>query len=318
VVSDPTAGITITGSDGTAHQVSLTSGSAAAVAKSINAAGIGVRAAVINTDSGQVLQLSSTTTGASSSFTAGGFENPVNNITAAQDAKATVGDPANGGYSVSSSTNTFSNLIPGVTFSAGSLASNVSITVSSDPSAIAAKVQALVTAANAASSEMTNDSGQGAILQGQYDVRSIVLNVMSAVSKGTPSGASLKAYGIDMDKNGQMSFDPTAFQAAYTADPSGTKDAVAGGFATSLDTTTSNAVAPITGTITQAIASASTQSKNLSDEISKWTDRLADLQTSLTAKYSAMQTALAQLQSQQTYLTSMLKSLNGNSSSSSS
>lgn len=309
VVSDPTAGITITGADGTAHQLALTSASTGDVASAINAANLGVRATVVNTDTGTVLQLSSTTTGSNAAFTASGFQSTVQTVVAAQSAQIAVGDPAAGGYTVSSQTNTFADAIPGVTFTVSAAASNVTISVSSDEQSLATKMQALVDAANVSRSEIASDTAAGAPLQGTSSMNSLLNSVLSSVSQGTASGGSLLKYGIDMDKNGVISFDATAFATAFAADPAGTQTAIAGSFAASLNTTAGNAIDPTAGSVTQAMSSITTTENGLNSQITNWTSRLADIQTSLQQKYNAMETALASLQSKQTYLTSMLNSL---------
>jgi flagellar hook-associated protein 2 len=316
VVADPSAGITITGADGTAHTVAIASGSAADVAKAVNAAGVGVRASVVTTDQGVVLQLSSAKTGTANAFTAAGFQSTAQTLVSAQDAKVSVGGSS--GYTVSSSSNTFTGLIPGVTFSVSAPATNVTISVASDEQSISDKVQAVVTAANTAMAELQADSGQGAVLQGRFDVRTLASALMSAVSQGTATGGSLADYGIDLDTSGKFSFDADKFAAAYGADPTGTQSAVSGAFATRLADATTGAVDPTTGSITQALSGLSDQTTRLNDEIDQWTTRLADIQSSLQAKYTAMETALARLQSQQTYLTSMFNSINNSNSDSSS
>ena len=96
-----------------------------------------------------------------------------------------VGTPGSGGYTVTSSSNTFSTLISGVTFSVSKLASNVTISVASDSTSISNKVSALVNAANTALAEINGDSAQGAVLQGRSDVRSLAMGIASAVSSGT-------------------------------------------------------------------------------------------------------------------------------------
>lgn len=317
VVSNPSAGIVITDSTGTQHAISLTSGAATDVATAINQAKVGVQAVVVNTTSGQVLQLSSSTTGAAAAFTSSGFDTPATTIVNAQDAQIGVGNPAAGGYTVASATNTFTNAIPGVTFTVSAVTSGVTISVGSDENGISNKVSALVDAANAASREVTIDSSAGGILQGRFDVSSLVTDIGSSVSQGA-NGASLKTYGIDIDKNGVISFDAAAFSAAYSKDPAGTQNAVGNFFASSLATTAGNAIAPVTGTVTNDIADATSQSDSLTKQIDAWTSRLSDIQAQLQSKYTAMQTALAKLQSQSTYLTNMLKSMNSGSSSSSS
>jgi flagellar hook-associated protein 2 len=317
-VSVPSAGIRVTDSSGNVHNVALTSGSASDVAAAINAANIGVRASAVQTSQGILLQVSSSKTGAANSFTVDGTDATPKDLIAAQDAQVSVGDPLNGGYSVTSATNTFTSLIPGVTFSVNALATDFSITVASDGQSISDKVQALVSAAAAAAGTAGAATAQGAVLQGRGDVNSIAYSLANAVSHGTASGATLKTYGIDLDSLGNLTFDATAFAAAYAADPAGTQSAIADSFAAALNTTASEAIDPTTGTVTAAINAANTRSTSLNSEIDSWTTRLATIQTNLQAKYSAMETALARLQSQQTYLTSMFNSMNNSSNSSSS
>jgi flagellar hook-associated protein 2 len=322
VVTDPTQGITITGADGTTHAVSLTSGSASDVAAAINKANVGVRASVVNVDNGSggtapVLQLSATTTGTKAAFTvsaAGGLQNPVQTVVGAANAQVGVGTPGSGGYTVSSQSNTFTNVIPGVTFSVSALASNVTVGVRSDAPTIASKIQDIVDSLNAATGIIGQATAKGAVLQGSYDVTSLQQTLYSAISNGANS-VSLHSFGIDMDSTGKVTFDSGAFTTAYMNDPTGTQSAI-NAFAASLNTSTTSAVDPTTGTITAAITSATSQSADLNSKIDDWTSRLADIQTGLQQKYANMQAVLAKLQGQSTYLTSMLKNLNGSSSSS--
>lgn len=318
VMTNPSAGFTLT-VGGTAHSIVPNSGSAVDVASAINKANLGVRASVLTTDQGQVLQLSSAKTGTANAFSlSNDFESTMQTVTGAADAQVAVGTPGSGGYTVTSSSNTFSTLISGVTFSVSKLTSNVTISVASDSTSISNKVTALVNAANTALSEINGDSAQGAVLQGRSDVRSLAMGIASAVSSGTGSGGSLKTYGIDMDSTGKLSFDADTFAAAYAADPTGTQAALQSAFAKTLDTTATSAVDPTTGSVTAELSSLNTQESNLNTSIDDWTTRLATIQDNLTTKYTAMETALAKLQSQQTYLTSMFDSLTKSSNSSSS
>jgi flagellar hook-associated protein 2 len=317
VVSDPTAGITITVGN-VSTNVALTSGSATDVASAINAAGLGVRASVVSTDTGNVLQLTSSQTGTASAFSVSGLESPEQDLVAAQNAQITVGDPSAGGYSVSSPSNTFSSFIPGVVFSVAALASNVTVTVASDEGSASNKVQALVDAANTVMSDISQTTGQGDMLEGDVNLQGLASSILSSISDGAAGGTSLNSYGLSIDSKGNLSFDAAAFATAYSADPAGTQTAVSGSFATALSTASSNAVAPVSGSLTQVIASETTEEAGLTTDIGNWTTRLSQIQTSLQAKYTAMETALGQLQSTQTYLTSMFNSISGNSSSSSS
>ncbi|HEY3737692.1 MAG TPA: flagellar filament capping protein FliD [Jatrophihabitans sp.] len=334
VLASPTGSITVTDSSGLQHQITPPSGSAAAVAGAINGiADSGVHASVVSTRNGPVVQIVSTGTGSSNGFsisTSGSWAtptaDPVTGIvpptgpvtTAAQDAEIQVGtgDPATGGYTVTSSSNTFVDAIPGVTFTVSALATNVTVGVSQDTQSIADKVQALVNAANTVQSEVGNDTQQGSPLQGTAALNEILGNLGYSVSMGTSTGKSLADWGIDIDKNGVFSFDEDTFTQAYNADPTGTQAAM-GDFASSLADTADKAVNPTYGTITLTLSQITSTESTLNDSIASWTDRLNNLKDSLTAKFTAMETALATLQSRQTYLTNMFNQMNGTSSSSS-
>lgn len=325
-LSDPSAGLNIT-VGGTTTNVAVASGSTgspADVAAAINQANLGITASVVNTDQGTVLQLVSSSTGT----TNGSFSVDTSNLAsgaqvgtiAATNAQIEVGDgnTADGGYTISSQNNTFTNAIPGVTFTVSATTSSpVTIGVATDETSVSNLVQNLVTAANTAEAEITNYTGQGGLLQGTSSLNDLVSSILESVSNGTSTGGSLLTYGIDINSSGQMSFDPTAFAQEYANDPTGTQNAIMG-FANALNNAGDSAVNPAYGSVTSAMSEITNIETSLNTQISNWTTTLSDEQTSLQTKYTAMETALASLQTQQTYITQMFNSMNGGSSSSSS
>src|SRR4029079_6606185 len=129
----------------------LKTNTAQGLADAINAKGLSVRAAVVTTDAGQMVQFTSTKTGLVNQFSINGLAgNPAQVAVTAKDAKISIGDVgAAGAYSVSSSSNTFTNLMPGLTVTASAeTTSPVTITTATDTGAISAKVKAMVDAAN--------------------------------------------------------------------------------------------------------------------------------------------------------------------------
>lgn len=321
ILTNPAGSISVT-VGGTAHQVTPADGSAASVAAAINSLGVGVKANVVSTDTGQVLQIVSSSSGSASAFTLGlgtgtwAGSGPVTN--AAQDAQVQVGtgNPATGGYTITSSSNTFVNAIPGVTFTVSQLASNVSVGVTQDPSKIADAIKNLVTVANIVQSELAGDTQQGSPLQGTYALNSLLTGLGFSVSKGTSAaGGSLADYGIDLDKNGVLSFDASKFTAAYTSDPASAKTA-ATDFASRLIDVTNEGIDPTAGSITARLTESTQIESSLNASIAAWTDRLSLMKDSLTAKFTAMETTLATLQGQSTYINSMLGNLSSSSSSS--
>ncbi|HJQ03169.1 MAG TPA: flagellar filament capping protein FliD [Jatrophihabitans sp.] len=314
VVANPPAGIDVTDATGTVHHLTLTDGSAQSVVTAVNNASLGIRAALVNTDSGQILQFTATATGTSGAFSISGLDNAPQTVVAAQNAQIAVGDPAAGGYTVSSSTNTFTNAIPGLTFSVGAVASGVTVSVSSDATAISGKVQALVSAANDVLAELANDTGKGAALEGNYQLNSITQAVLAAVSHGDANGNSFATAGVQLTSTGTLAFDANAFSSAYTADPTGTQATLASSLASSMSILASNTS---TTTISPLINSGNSQVADLTKQISDWDTRLTAQQTALQQKYTAMEVALQKLQSTSSWLTSALSSMDSSNNSSS-
>ena len=138
----------------TGNNVSTGDGSLATVVGNINAAGAGVTASAVQVGLNSYrLQLTSNTAGAKNgeNIDAAAFNDNVGGfltLTAAADAQVTVGSGA-GSYTVTSSTNTVSGLLPGVTVNLLQQSTGpVTVTVNRDDAAIADKVQALIDAAN--------------------------------------------------------------------------------------------------------------------------------------------------------------------------
>jgi flagellar hook-associated protein 2 len=327
-VSDYTAGIDLAVGGGASVHLALKSGSAADIASAVNTAGLGVRAAVVNVDdpanpgsTTQVLQFTAAKTGVANNFSITGLAQNVTGgdpatdtttVTAARDARISVGDPNAGGYTISSATNTFTGAMPGVTFtvSAAAVGSDVSITVGDDVSALSDKMQALIDAINSAKGGIKTLTVKGGLFQGDSTMNGIGFDLANAISSGTVGGKSLSDFGIDMDKDGVVSFNASTFAAAYQSDAAGTLAAVgSGGFATAMRQVSEAASTPVVGSLAVALASDQQKVDDHNTQISKWDDRLAKEHDQLVLKYTAMQTAMAKLQSTGDWLTNMFKSI---------
>jgi flagellar hook-associated protein 2 len=315
-IADPGAGIDVVDGAGLTHHIDLASGSAAGVVAAVNSAAVGVRAAVINTDGGSLVQFTSTSTGVSSAFTISGLSAPAQTLTAARDAQISVGDLDGGGYTVSSSSNTFTDAIPGVTFTVSKPATDVTISVSTDQEGINGSVGALVTAVNAALTEISTDTAKGALLSGDSTLRDLKQQLLTAVSSGAV-GASYADYGINLKTDGALEFDAAVFAKSYVANTATTQSTI-GTLATAFSAIAKATTDASTGTLTQLISGGATKVDDLTKQIASWDVRLADQQVTLQAKYTAMETAISRLKSQSAYLSSMFASMNSSSSSSSS
>ncbi|UQX87945.1 flagellar filament capping protein FliD [Jatrophihabitans telluris] len=308
-------GLDLTIGSTTTH-LALAGNSLSDVASAINSAGLGVRAAVVNTTNGTILQMTSTSTGAANGFSLSGTSATQQNIVAAQDATIAVGDPAAGGYSVSSSTNTFTDAIPGVTFTVSKVVTDANIGVSTDSSSISSAVQGLVSAANDALSIVSQATARGAILAGDSSVTQLTQKILGVVSAGV-SGGSYATSGIGITATGTVTFDSAAFSTAYAKNPSGVQKMVQTSFSGAMSTVGAAATDSGTGTLTQLITADNTAISSLNKQITAWDAKLATQKSSLQVKYAAMEAALSKLKSQSGYLTSMFNSMNGQTSSSS-
>lgn len=326
------AGLDISINGAAPTHINVTSDTAADVASAINSANVGVQAMVVNTDQGTVLQLSATKTGTANSFSISGLNaNPITQ-TAAADAQITVGDPNAGGYTVTSSSNTFTNLIPNVTLTATQIQSGITVNVASDAATIANQMQAMVDAANAALTEIGNQTaytpssgsttagsaaGKAGPLLSDLGVQDLQQKILSAGSTGSTGYGSFSQLGVQLNKDGQYTFDRNAFLAAYAADPAKVQNAVQNstdGLATTLKSVADKATDFTTGTLTTAISGGNDYISSLQTEIDDWTTRLQDKQAALQQQFTAMETALGKLKDQSNWLSGQLASLPSTSS----
>jgi flagellar hook-associated protein 2 len=227
-----------------------------------------------------------------------------------QDATIQVGNPATGGYTVSSDSNTFANLMPGVTLTASKIQSGVTVNVTSDADAIAAKMQAMVDAANAGLAEFDRQGGivvgakTQAPLAGEYAVRELSQQTLSTVASGSATYGSYKSLGIELTRDGKLTFDKTAFLAAYAADPAkAQKGATELGDA--VKAVADKGQKNITGTITNHTNAI----RDLNDQIGDWDVRLATRQEALQRQYANLEVALGKLKDQSSWLSGQIASL---------
>ncbi|MFI5953594.1 flagellar filament capping protein FliD [Cryptosporangium sp. NPDC051539] len=316
-----------TGPDATTTTLSLDddANTPQGVANAINKANLGVRASVVTTDSGPVLQIASGKTGAANTFTLSGLTTDPKVMTAGSDAELTVGDPSAGGFKVSSPGNTFTGVMPGVTITANKLANNVTVGVNNDTEAIAAKMQALVDAANGSLAQISLSSAAGVSsssgakptggpLSGDYTVRQLSSQMLSSVSNGKGGFGSFKQLGVQLTQDGKLQFNKDDFLKAYAEDPAKVQDAVSNGLAKSLESVSTAATDSVSGTLTQKIQSGTTMISRLNKEISDWDLKLADRRSALQRQFASMESALSKISSQSNWLSSQTAASNSNGS----
>ncbi len=230
--------------DGTTNiTIDSSNNSLQGIRDAINTAQMGVTATIINDGSGTPyrLVLSSDSSGVSNSLkitTSGGdgtiatllAHDPADN--SGQNLSETVtaqnADFKVSGVAVSKTSNTVSDVIPGVTFTLNKeTATPATLTVARDTATVSSSISAFVTAYNNLSGTLKNLSAydaatqQGAILQGDSTVRSLQSQLRSMLSTpvtGT-SGAltTLSDVGVSFQKDGTLKLDQTRLDSAMAS-----------------------------------------------------------------------------------------------------
>jgi len=236
---------------------------------------------------------------------------------------------------VTSASNVFEGVLPGATLTvAEKTATPVTVSVVADPDAVTGKVSALVDALSAALEKIrtstNNTPGSTAALRGEYAVSSIGGQLLDAVAKAVGPHGSAAQIGLQLTRDGKITFNKETFAAALKKDPalaqaliagtpaSNGKDGVVGGgddvaavpgIAERLRDVAKTASDTTTGTLTSLAKGQDSMGREIQDRIAAWDVRLAKRKQMLTRQFTAMETALSSLQNQSSWLAGQLNSL---------
>lgn len=300
------------------------------VAQKINdAKDLDVSATVVKVSDGNYrLQIASKSTGSDTTLsfagdtaTLGGF----NTLNAGADTKLTVGGGSPAEFSVTSKTTKVDGLMDGVTITAVKASTDpVTVTAAKGPDAIAGKVQAMVNAANAAltnvringkvdptlakavaGKDSTNNSGLFLGNSTASDVTRRISDVFVGSAANIPS-----MVGINIAKDGTVSFDKAKFTEAYTKDPAAVEKSVTD-TAQKLSDVGKSLTNATDGTLTVAIRGQDALVKDYTDQIKRFEDRMTAKQDLLNRQYDALDQMLSKLKTQGDWLAGQLKALEG-------
>jgi flagellar hook-associated protein 2 len=335
------AKLTIVDAAGKQTEIAPASTSLDDVVTAINAASGGAAAVKVPAGNGTYrLQLTATTPGAAGAFQV--YQGTAAEVTAgtatdlmadpaaavvktAQDAEALLYAGTAAEQKITSATNTFKDLLPGVSVTATAIsATPVTVTVASDVAGITKKAEALVKAVNdvlgfvsenSAVTTTTTTAGtsaaKGGIFTGNSSVRAVSDELFTAMAAPI-NGKSPSEYGIVITRNGDFTFDQDKLTAALAADPAGTTAALQE-VASRVATSSKNATDPYQGSVTALIKGRQSEVTDLTNQISDWDLRLADRRATLQAVYTRMEVLLGGLQSQSSWLTGQLAGLTASS-----
>lgn len=309
----------------------------------INADGFGVSAAILNDGSAAApyrLSLTARNSGLAGRvlIDSGTTQLGATNLVNAQDAVVFVGGSSSGSLMVTSSTNTISKVISGVTLQLqGASDQPVTINVTRNIDDVTKKLTDFATAFNATVDKITDltkydsDPKKQGLLLGDYTMSTVqqkLYSTFSAVVSGAGTYKVGGAVGLKLDDNAHLQFDEQKFRDAYAIDPTSvqklfTFSTVTNGKLTQsglgylMQQSMMSLVDPSTGVLTESSKTLDAQTLQYNQRMKEIDDRLTTKRQQLTTQFANLEGTLSTLQGQQSAL-SQWASQNSASSSSSS
>ena len=244
-------------------------------------------------------------------------------------ADAVAGSLTINGTTVARSSNTISDLIPGLTINLVGTG-NSTITVAQDNSALSSKISAFVTAFNALDKSLKDISsydatakkgaalyGDAAIVGLRREIRSIITSTLGVDS--TTSYNRLSQVGVSFKTDGTLSLDSTVLNTAISTNFNKVAKLFSGtgvstdslglhGFAYQLNTVLTTATG-IDGSITNRKSSLQSDIRRLQARAEQEQLRLADLQQMYQKQYTALDRTVSSLNSMASYLTNQFDAM---------
>lgn len=303
---------------GQPYSITADSASIDDVVTAVNASEAGIQATKFDAGNGEYrIQFSAAGTGAANSFQIGGTSVPLTQIQAAQDAEVLLWAGTAAEQKITSASNTFTGLLPGVDVDVAKVSADpVKLTVTQDAEATAKEVSSLVDslnglftfiAGNSAVSIGTGGATKAMIFTGDSTVRSIKQRIMDAAYLPV-DGMSPSEAGISITKDGKLEFDTEKFSKMLAADPAKAQQLVAT-IASRVSAASRDLSDKYDGAITARIKGQESAINRLNDQILDWDQRLDQREASLKRIYAALEVQMSNMNAQQSYLASQLASL---------
>jgi flagellar hook-associated protein 2 len=244
-------------------------------------------------------------------------------------AAAVAGSVTINGTTVARSSNTITDLVPGLTINLVGTG-NSTITVAQDNSALSSKISAFVTAFNTLDKSLKDISSydatakKGAALYGDSAINSLRREIRSIITStlgvdATTSYNRLSQVGVSFKSDGTLSLDSTTLNTAISANFNKVAKLFAGtgvstdslglhGFAYQLNTVLTTATG-IDGSITNRKSSLQSDIRRLQARAEQEQLRLADLQQMYQKQYTALDRTVSSLNSMASYLTNQFDAM---------
>ncbi len=225
------------------------------------------------------------------------------------------------GYSVTSSSNTVSGVIEGVTLNL--LGTNtgkpIELRISADNSQVSQKVNTLVTNINTALTFVKdqNTAGSSKPLMGEVNlsvVRRVISDALYNTVDGNTTYTNASSIGISFTKEGTISLDSSRLSAALSANR-GEALGVLKSLADTLRENLNLYADPATGTLVSVKNSIQSTIDRIESKIEDVNDRFERQREVLEKKYNALEALISRSNLMRTWLTQQVKALTGNSAS---
>ncbi len=284
------------------------------LAAEINNQDLGATATVITDANGARLSLVSNTTGQPDDLT---ISNNTTGLTLTEDVTGTNASLTVDGVSISSTSNTVSGAIPGVTLNlTGASGTDVTVTVQSDTAQAREAIDEFVASYNAVVEAVNAQSGAGSPLAGNSSLRLVQEQVLSAATHsitGNNGFVNLAATGINTQADGTLSVDgdkldsslSTNFSEVQNLLQSQSPAGVAQNFSDKLTSLTDT----INGPLHIALKGISNNSKNMTDQVDAFEVRLEFRQQALIEEFSRINSFLRALPSIELQIHNQLNAL---------
>ncbi len=240
----------------------------------------------------------------------------------------------NGIEGITSSTNTFSEAVDGVTFNISTDAevdSTANISVAKDTGKATDAVQAFVDQYNSVmnfldgKTEYDEEEEKGAVLQGDSTAMRLQTRLRSLVSskiKDTGDFKTLSSVGIEIDRDGVMSFDKSEFTEALDQSAEEVMSIFNGesetdgfdGMAVRMDSYLDQLMQSNTGLIPRRLDFYDTRIDSLNDDIEDVERKVEMTRERYVEQFAAMESAISEMNQQMSWMQSQLSSLAGSTS----
>jgi flagellar hook-associated protein 2 len=235
---------------------------------------------------------------------------------------------------ITSSTNTFSEAVDGISFNISADAevdSTATISVSKDTGKAADAVQAFVDQYNSVMSfldgktEYDEEEEKGAVLQGDSTAMRLQIRIRSLVSskiKDSGDFKTLSSVGIEIDRDGVMSFDKSKFTEALDQSSEEVMSIFTGesesdgfeGIAVRMDSYLDQLMQSNTGLIPRRLDFYDTRIDSLNDDIEDVQRKVEMTRERYVEQFAAMESAISEMNQQMSWMQSQISSLASSSS----